>query len=179
MYKPTPNQLFLNNGDGTFRDASKESGIWAHPGKGMGVGVADFDHDGLPDLFVTNDKLYNSFFHNKGGATFEEIAFQSNVALADNGEFISGMGVDFRDIDNDGYADIAFVALENELFPVFRNSGKKDFADVTQKSGMARLSVSMAGYSPMLADFDNDGWKDLFRVARPRAVARVFRPPRD
>jgi enediyne biosynthesis protein E4 len=162
FYKPTPNQLFLNNGDGTFRDVSAESGIRSHPGKGMGAGIADFDLDGLPDIFVPNDKVYNSFFHNKGGGKFEEIAFEAGVALTANGQFISGMGVDFRDIDNDGYPDIAFVALDNELFPLFRNTGKGGFVDVTDTSGMARLSAPMAGYSPMIADFDNDDWKDLF-----------------
>jgi hypothetical protein len=162
FYKATPNQLFLNNGDGTFRDISAESGIRAHPGKGMGVGIADFDLDGWMDIFVSNDKVYNSFFHNKGGGKFEEIAFQANVALTDSGKFISGMGVDFRDIDNDGYPDIAFVALDEETFPLFRNTGKGEFTDVTLSSGMSRLSLPMAGYSPTIADFDNDGWKDIF-----------------
>ena len=162
FYKPTPNQLFLNNGDGTFRDISAESGIRSHPGKGMGVGVADYDLDGLMDIFVANDKMYNSLFHNKGGGKFEEVAFEAGVALSEDGKFISGMGVDFRDIDNDGLADIAFVALDRETFPIFRNLGKRVFADVTQASGMTRLSAPMAGYSPTLADFDNDGWKDLF-----------------
>ena len=162
FYKATPNQLFLNNGDGTFRDASAESGIRAHPGKGMGVGVADYDLDGLPDVFVANDKVYNSLFHNLGGGKFEEVAFEAGVALADNGQFISGMGVDFRDLDNDGYPDIAFVALENETFPLFRNTAKRGFVDATERSGMARLSAPMAGYSPTIADFDNDGWKDIF-----------------
>jgi hypothetical protein len=162
FYKPTPNQLFLNNGDGTFRDVSTESGIRAHPGKGMGAGVADYDLDGWMDIFVTNDKLHNSLFHNKGGGKFEEVAFETGVALAESGQFISGMGVDFRDIDNDGYPDIFFVALENETFPLFRNLGKGGFADITQSSGMTRLSTPMAGYSPTIADFDNDGWKDLF-----------------
>jgi hypothetical protein len=162
FYKATPNQLFLNNGDGTFRDASAESGIRAHPGKGMGVGVADYDLDGLPDIFVANDKVYNSLFHNLGGGKFEEVAFEAGVALADNGQFISGMGVDFRDLDNDGYPDIAFVALENETFPLFRNTAKRGFVDATERSGMARLSAPMAGYSPTIADFDNDGWKDIF-----------------
>ena len=70
FYKPTPNQLFLNNGDGTFRDVSEQSGIRAHPGKGMGAGIADYDLDGWMDIFVTNDKLNNSLFHNKGGGKF-------------------------------------------------------------------------------------------------------------
>ena len=162
FYKKTPNQLFLNNGDGTFRDVSAESGIRAHPGKGMGAGVADFDLDGWMDIFVTNDKLDNFFFHNKGGGKFEEIAFETNVALREDAEWISGMGLDFRDIDNDGFPDIAFVALDDETFPIFRNTGKGDFADITRSSGMAVLSLPMAGYSPTICDFDNDGWKDIF-----------------
>jgi hypothetical protein len=154
--------LFLNNGDGTFRDVSAEAGIRSHPGKGMGIGIADYDLDGLADIFVSNDKMYNSLFHNKGGGKFEEIAFEAGVALSADGQFISGMGVDFRDIDNDGLPDIAFVALDKETFPIFRNLGKRGFSDVTQASGMTRMSAPMAGYSPTLADFDNDGWKDLF-----------------
>jgi hypothetical protein len=114
------------------------------------------------DIFVTNDKMENSLFHNKGGSKFEEIAFDAGVALAEDGKFISGMGVDSRDIDNDGLPDIAFVALDHETFPLFRNLGKHSFADITGSSGMARLSSPMAGYSPTIADFDNDGWKDIF-----------------
>ncbi|HEY2012665.1 MAG TPA: VCBS repeat-containing protein, partial [Bryobacteraceae bacterium] len=100
LYKPTPNQLFLNNRDGTFHDISEESGIRSHPGKGMGIGVADYDQDGLMDFFISNDKMNNSLFHSKGGARFEEIAFQAGVALLEDGKLISGMGVDARDIDN-------------------------------------------------------------------------------
>ena len=72
------------------------------------------------------------------------------------------MGVDFRDIDNDGYPDIAFVALDDETFPIFRNTGKGRFRRHHRSSGMARLSMPMAGYSPTICDFDNDGWKDIF-----------------
>jgi hypothetical protein len=162
FYKPTPNQLFLNNGDGTFRDISAESGIRAHPGKGMGIGLADYDSDGLMDLFVPNDKMYNSLFHNKGRGHFEEVAFQAGVALPENGQFISGMGADFQDVDNDGLPDIVFAALDRETFPLFRNLGSRGFVDITQNSGLSRLTLPMAGYSPTIGDFDNDGWKDIF-----------------
>jgi hypothetical protein len=162
FYKRLPNQLFLNNGDGTFKDISAASGIRAHPGKGMGVGVADYDLDGRMDIFVANDKVYNSLFHNLGRGEFEEVAFGAGVALSENGEFISGMGVDFRDIDNDGYPDIFYVALDDETFPLFKNTGKGSFADITWASKMGPLSLPMAGYSPTIFDFDNDGWKDIF-----------------
>ena len=162
FYKPTPNQLFLNKGNGRFVDISAQSGIRDHPGKGMGVGVADYDGEGLPDLFVTNDKLPNFLFHNLGNARFEEVAFQAGVALPDSGKDISGMGVDFQDLNNDGYPDVFLAALEDETFPLYRNDKKGAFIDFTAESGMATASASMSGYSPNIADFDNDGWKDIF-----------------
>lgn len=160
-YKGLPNQLFLNKGDGAFEDVSEKWGIRAHIGKGMGVAMADFDLDGRPDLFVTNDASYNFLFHNLG-SKFEEVAFQKGVALVEDGNFISGMGLDFRDFDNDGYADLAFVALAKQTFPLWKNMAGRDFKEVTSQSGMRALSMSMAGFGAGLYDFDNDGWKDLF-----------------
>lgn len=174
-YKELPNQLFLNNGDGTFRDVSQASGILSQPGKGMGAGAADYDLDGRPDIFVSNDKLFNFFFHNLGGVKFEEKAFDIGVALAEHGNMISGMGVDFRDLDNDGYPDIVMVALDNETFPVFLNTGKGSFREVTAQTGMTALSRTMAGYGPALADFDNDGWKDLL-VTRGHVQSPLMAP---
>lgn len=162
FYGSTPNQLFLNNGNGTFTDISLSSGLRANPSKGMGIGVADYDLDGKMDLFIANDKMFNFLFHNKGGNKFAEVAFDSGVALREDGTFISGMGVDFRDLDNDGFPDICVVALDNETFPLYKNTGKGDFIDVTSQSKMTDLSWKMGGYSPMIADFDNDGWKDIF-----------------
>ena len=160
-YKGLPDQLFLNQGDGTFKDVSKEWGIRDHIGKGMGVGMADYDLDGKPDLFVTNDAEYAFLFHNLGNK-FEEVAFQTNVALAEDAAFISGMGTDFRDINNDGFPDIVYVALKSQTFPIYLNTGKGDFAEATAPSGMRNLSLGMSGFGPAFYDFDNDGWKDLF-----------------
>ena len=175
MYKPTPNQLWINNGDGTFRDASVEAGFRAHPGKGMGVAAADSDLSGKMNLVIPNDKLMNSFFRNKGDGKFEEVGFDVNVALREDGTYISGMGVDFRDLDNDGYPDIVLVALDGETFPIYRNTGKSNFAEVTRESGMTKLSLPMAGYSPAIADFDNDGWKDIF-VSRGHVQSLMAEP---
>jgi len=161
FYKGQPDQLFINQGNGTFKDVSKEWGIRDHVGKGMGVGMADYDLDGKPDLFVTNDADYNFLFHNLGNK-FEEVAFQANVALAEDAAFISGMGLDFRDFNNDGYPDIAYVALKSQTFPVYLNTGKGDFAEVTTPSGMRAESMKMSGFGAAFYDFDNDGWKDMF-----------------
>jgi len=177
FYKGLPNQLFMNGGDGKFSDVSIQAGIRSHPGKGMGVAIADYDSDGLPDIFVANDKLFNSLFHNKGNGTFDEVAFETGVALPEHGNLISGMGVDFRDLNNDGLPDIAIAALQNETFPVFQNSGKGGFAEITARSGMTALSNPMSGYSVNIADFDNDSSKDIFvnrgDVASPNMASRI------
>jgi hypothetical protein len=161
LYKGQPNQLFLNRGDGTFQDVSDEWGVRGLVGKGMGVGMADYNLDGRQDLFITNDTYYNFLLRNTG-SKFEEVAFEAGVALPEDGAFISGMGLDFRDFNNDGYPDIAFVALNNQTFPLFENTGKGGFREITTPSGMRRLSSSMSGFGAGLYDFDNDGWKDLF-----------------
>ncbi|MGC2543535.1 MAG: CRTAC1 family protein, partial [Candidatus Sulfotelmatobacter sp.] len=85
------------------------------------------------------------------------------------------MGVDFRDLDNDGYPDIVVVALNNETFPIYRNTGKGGFVEVTEQSGMTALSLPMGGYSPTIADFDNDGWKDIF-VSRGHVQSLLSAP---
>jgi hypothetical protein len=160
-YKGLPNQLYLNKGNGTFEDVSEKWGIRAHVGKGMGVGMADYDLDGRPDLFVTNDGSYNFLFHNLGGK-FEEVAFPKGVALPEDGSFISGMGTDFRDCNNDEYPDLATAALERQTFPIWLNTAGRGFQEVTTPSGMRALSMRMAGFGVGFYDFDNDGWKDLF-----------------
>ncbi|HVO11382.1 MAG TPA: CRTAC1 family protein [Vicinamibacteria bacterium] len=161
-YKGLPNSLYRNNGDGTFTDVSASSGIRKVIGKGMGIGLADYDGDGYLDLFVANDTEPNYLFHNLGNGTFEEVGFMAGVGYPEAGKALSGMGADARDIDDDGRPDIFHTALSSETMPVFRNQGKLNFIEVTAKAGVSSLSLSRAGWSNGIVDFNNDGRKDLF-----------------
>lgn len=162
LFEGTTNQLYRNLGGGRFKDVSDSSGLKKWKGKGMAVSAADYDADGFADLFVTNDKSPNFLFHNLRNGRFEEVAFESGVALPDTGTEMSSMGADFRDLDNDGLPDIVLTALSGETFPVFRNGGRGAFADFSLKSEMGRLSRKYSGWGIGLFDFDNDGLKDIF-----------------
>jgi hypothetical protein len=172
FYEPLPSTLYRNKGDGTFTDVSDETGISKKLGKGMGIGFNDYDGDGFMDIFVANDNMPNSLFHNLKGKAFEEIAMDAGVAYSENGKAVSGMGIEFRDFDNDGLPDIWHTATELETFPLFRNRGAGIFIDVTGRSGLARPTLEMSGWSNGAADFDNDGLKDLF-VARGNVLDNI------
>jgi hypothetical protein len=163
-YEGLPNQLFRNNGDGTFTDVSSSSGVAKHIGKGMGVAIADYDNDGFVDVFVANDTLPNFLFRNNGRGSFEEVGLAAGVAVNDSGRPVSSMGVDFRDYDNDGLPDLIVSALEGETYPLFRSLGKGFFVDATWESGLGAETVKRSGWSLGLFDFNNDGFKDLFTV---------------
>jgi len=174
-YQGLPNSLFHNNGDGSFSDVSDKSGIRAHIGKGMGIGVADFDDDGWSDLFVANDTVPSFLFMNNKNGTFTESAFERAVALPDRGEPVAGMGVDARDVDNDGRPDVFLTALTADMFPLFRNTGTTAFEDVTVRTGVGALTRPWTGWGNAIVDLNNDGYKDLFAacagVLDPRGAA--------
>jgi enediyne biosynthesis protein E4 len=170
-YANLPNTLYRNNGDGTFTDVSAETGIAKYLGKGMGVAIADYDHDGFIDIFVANDNHPNFLFHNLGGKKFEEVALESGVAYAQSGSALSGMGVDFKDVDNDGRPDLWHTAVENESFPLFHNAGGGQFVEQTLSAQLA-VTRTMSGWGNGIVDFDNDGWKDLF-VARSNVLDNI------
>ena len=161
-YKGTPNRLYRNNGDGTFADVSASAAIRSHVGKGMGASILDYDRDGWIDVFVTNDKLPNYLFRNKGDGRFEEVGFETTIALPEHGREVSGMGLDARDIDGDGLAEVVYAALPGETFPLMQNTGDGYFEDRSGASGLAVQTRDMAGYATVIADFDNDSRKDIF-----------------
>ncbi len=161
-YAGLPNLLFHNNGDGTFTDVSESSGIFKHVGKGMGVAFADYDSDGFVDIFVANDTFRNFLFHNNGNGTFTETGLLSGVAYPENGRSVAGMGVDFRDIDNDGLPDIFETAMYNDNFLLFKNMGKGQFEYATMASRLGIATRHLTAWGTGIFDFDNDGWKDIF-----------------
>jgi enediyne biosynthesis protein E4 len=170
-YAPTHNTIYRNNGDGTFTDVSEELGITKQFGKGMSVTFADYDGDGYLDAFVANDTTQNFLFHNLKGKKFEEVALTAGVGYAPDGIARSGMGADFRDVNNDGLPDIWHTAVEREGFPLWINEGRGEFVDLTVASGL-RKTNDMSGWGNGIMDFDNDGWKDLF-VARANVMDNI------
>ena len=171
LYASLHNSLFRNNGDGTFTDVSQETGISSHMGKGMSVSFADYDGDGFLDAFVANDTTPGFLFHNLGGKKFEEVGMQAGVAYAPDGVALSGMGSDFKDVNNDGRPDIWYTAVEHETFPLLINQGNGEFDDLTHASGL-EATKEMSGWGNGIFDFDNDGWKDLF-VARANVLDNI------
>ena len=171
LYASLHNSLYRNNGDGTFTDVSNETGISAHMGKGMSVSFADYDGDGFLDAFVANDTTPGFLFHNLGGKKFEEVGTQVGVAYAPDGAALSGMGSDFKDVNNDGRPDIWYTAVEHETFPLLINQGNGEFDDLTHASGL-QATKEMSGWGNGIVDFDNDGWKDLF-VARANVLDNI------
>ncbi len=170
-YAPLHNSLYRNNGNGTFTDVSKETGIAAAMGKGMSVSFADYDGDGFLDAFVANDTTQNFLFHNLAGKRFEEVGLFAGVAYSRDGTALSGMGSDFKDVKNDGRAAIWHTAVEHETFPLYVARSKGEFVDMTVANGLAKTK-EMSGWGNGIVDFDNDGWKDLF-VARSNVMDNI------
>jgi len=162
MYDPLPNLLYRNEGDGTFKDVSIESGVGIHLGKGMGLAFEDFDSDGHLDAFVSNDAWRNFLFRNLGTGRFEEIGMRAGVAYTDSARPVSGMGADAGDYDGDLLPDIFMTALANETFPLFKNLGNGLFRDDRFQSGIGIDTLPWSGWSLGMVDLDNDGDLDLF-----------------
>ena len=160
-YKGLPNFLYHNNGDGTFTGVSQSSGIGAHVGKGMGVAIADYDGNGFMDILVGNDNERNFLFRNDHGK-FTEVGVESAVAYNEDGIPVSSMGVDFRDLNDDGRPDVVITALGGESFPLFINSGNGYFTASNYQVGIGFLTRRLSGWGVGAFDFDNDGHKDLF-----------------
>ena len=160
---PAADRLFRNDGDGSFTDVTAAAGIDQAYGNGLGVAAADFDGDGLTDLFVANDKTVNQLWLNRGGLVFDNVAAAWGCAMDEHGIAKAGMGVGAADVDNDGDADLLVVNLKGETDSFFRNEGGY-FVDATAQVGLGAGSRRYTRFGVALADFDNDGWLDLYEA---------------
>jgi hypothetical protein len=162
VFKPTPNFLFHNNGDGTFTEVSAGTDIHKALGKGLGVVATDVNNDGLLDLFVANDTVQNFLFMNRGKGKWEEIGLMAEVGYSSNGTPRSGMGVDAADINGDGRQDLFVANVDQEMFSLYRNDGNETFTDVAASHGVAQATRLLSGWGLKFFDYDNDGLVDLF-----------------
>jgi hypothetical protein len=161
-YKSVPHTLYHNLGRGKFEDVTRKSGFGAALGKGMGIGIADFNHDGWDDVFVANDTERNFMYMNQGDGTFKEVGLLYGVAYNDDGITVSGMGCDVNDFNNDGWVDVFYNNLQGQIFALFQNENGELFRYVSPASGVEGLSRRFSGWSPAIVDVNNDGWKDIY-----------------
>jgi hypothetical protein len=162
VYRSVKSRLYRNLGNGRFEDVTEASGIGRALGKGMGISIADFNGDGLMDIFVANDTEPNFLFINQGDGTFKESGLDLGVAYNNQGATVSGMGSDAKDFDNDGWVDIVYNDLSGQVFGLLKNEGGKSFTDVTWSSKLGPLTRNLSGWSIGFVDYNNDGWKDIY-----------------
>jgi hypothetical protein len=161
-----PHLFFHNNGNNTFTNVYDKV-IRSDPrpradGHGFGIVTADVNDDGLIDIFVANDMNPNFLFLNRGDGTFDDVSEQSGAAFNGNGNAQSGMGVDAEDVDGDGLPELFVTNFSNEPSTMFLNYGKGTFQDNTAFFGLSADTLPWVKWGCALADFDNDGWPDVF-----------------
>lgn len=163
--KGSPDNLYRNNGNGTFSDVSKQAGVDDPEGLlGLTAVWSDFDHDGKLDLFVANDGAHNYLYKNNGNGRFTDVAYPAGVALDENGKSLANMGLAVGDYLHTGLFSIAITHFSDQYLELFRNDGDLNFTDVSWLSKIARSTIHYVGWGDAFYDIDNDGWLDLIAV---------------
>ena len=157
-----PPTLYHNNGDGTFTDVSKASGVGLKGGNGLGIVTFDYDNDGWQDIFIANDHMPNFLFHNNRDGTFREVGYAAGVAVSADGQFEAGMGTDAADVTGSGRMDLIVTHLDMQLSRLYQNLGDQTFDDATLRSKIGYATYHMSGFGTRFMDYDNDGARDLF-----------------
>ncbi|HXN49476.1 MAG TPA: CRTAC1 family protein [Bryobacteraceae bacterium] len=154
--------LYHNNGDGTFTDVSKPSGLAASPSNGLGIVTFDYDDDGWQDIFIANDALPNTLFRNNRDGTFTEVGYEAGVAVGEDGAAESGMGTDAGDASGSGRMDLMVMHLDQQQARFYRNLGRGSFEDATSAAKLSYATFRSSVFGARFMDYNNDGRQDIF-----------------
>jgi len=160
-YRPVPDRLLRNEGNGTFSDVTDAAGISRTYGAGLGVAVGDYNGDGWLDLYVANDATPSGLWINRQNGTFEDQGPLSGAALNAAGRPEGSMGIASGDYDGDGTEDLFVTNLTGETHVLYVNDGRANFEDRRAAAGVAGPTATMTGFGTAWLDYDRDGWLDL------------------
>jgi len=153
--------LWRNNGDGTFAHVTEQAGLANHAGWILDVGHGDLDNDGDPDIYLAGDYGTDRLYFNNGDGTFRD-ATESGLGGFDTKK---GMNAEIADYNNDGFLDIYVTNITDEYMKecnmLWHNNGDGTFTDLSKETNTCD---TLWGWAAKFADFDNDGWLDLFAV---------------
>ena len=161
-YRPVPDRLYRNDGQGRFTNVTEAAGIARADGPGLGVSVGDYNGDGWLDLYVANDATANQLWINRRDGTFADEGVLSGAALNAAGNPEGSMGIASGDADNDGDEDLFVTNIIGETFALYENDGKANFEDARSRWSLAQPTAPFTGFGTEWIDYDNDGALDLF-----------------
>ncbi len=161
-YKGTSSKLYHNLGGGKFEDVTQKAGLGDATSKSLGVVVFDYNGDGWPDIFVSNDTQPSKLYRNNGNGTFTEEGMQAGVAYGEDGVARGAMGVDAADYDHSGRPHLLVGNFANQMLGLYHNEGKGFFVDEAPSSTVGRASLLSLTFGVFFFDFDLDGYDDIF-----------------
>lgn len=161
-YKGTSCKLYHNVGGGKFEDVTQKAGLGDTTSKSLGIVVFDYNGDGWPDIFVSNDTQPSKLYKNNGNGTFTEEGMQAGVAYGEDGVARGAMGVDAADYDHSGRADLLVGNFANQMLALYHNEGNGFFIDEAPSSTVGRASLLSLTFGAFFFDFDLDGYDDIF-----------------
>jgi hypothetical protein len=162
VYRPVPDRLYRNLGNGRFSNVTEAAGLMRADGAGLGVAVGDYNGDGWPDIYVANDAMANQLWINRHDGTFQDDGLLSGAALNAAGNPEGSMGIATGDYDQDGDEDLFVTNIVGETFALYENDGRASFEDVRIRAGLAAPTAAFTGFGTDWFDYDNDGSLDLF-----------------
>jgi enediyne biosynthesis protein E4 len=161
-YRGTSSKLYRNLGGGKFEDVTQKAGLGDNTSKALGVVVFDYNDDGWPDMFVSNDTQPSKLYKNNGNGTFTEEGMQAGIAYGEDGVARGAMGVDAADYDHTGRPHLLVGNFANQMLGLYHNEGQGFFVDEAPSSTVGRASLLSLTFAAFFFDYDLDGWPDIF-----------------